>query len=322
MNFMKLSKKQKITAAAVGLCLLAAAAPVLAFHLFPEKEKSVVIYDHGSRQTIKTKASDVSGLLKEQKITLSGKDTYWSGSSRVRDGSVIVIERAIPVTILSNGNMQTVETTQQTVRGALIEAGVDLQSEMPLENEMQSLHPGMQIHLIPYTVRTVSRTVSIPVHYENFYDSTMSPDQEVVVREGRAGKKIVNREEYISNGKIIKTEIVNGDVIDPGVPGMERSGSPENAAGWMQTMEATAYNPLDGDGRGITAAGTKAAHGTVAVDPHVIPLGSRVYIPDYGDAVATDTGRVILGNRIDLCMDTYAECWSFGRQPVDVYIRY
>jgi 3D (Asp-Asp-Asp) domain-containing protein len=86
------------------------------------------------------------------------------------------------------------------------------------------------------------------------------------------------------------------------------------------TMEATAYIPSDGGGSGITATGMVAQHGVIAVDPNVIPLGSRVFIPGYGMAVAADTGGAIRGNRIDLCMNTYREAINFGRGVVEVYI--
>ena len=70
----------------------------------------------------------------------------------------------------------------------------------------------------------------------------------------------------------------------------------------VMTMEATAYLPGDGGGAGITATGIPATYGVAAVDPSVIPLGSRLYIPGYGEAVAADTGGAIYGYRIDLCM--------------------
>ncbi len=86
------------------------------------------------------------------------------------------------------------------------------------------------------------------------------------------------------------------------------------------TMVATAYLPTDGNGEGITYTGTLARHGEIAVDPCVIPLGTRVFIPGYGVAVAEDTGGDILGNRIDLCMTNYDACMAFGRRTVPVYI--
>ena len=85
-------------------------------------------------------------------------------------------------------------------------------------------------------------------------------------------------------------------------------------------MEATAYLPSDGGGSGITALGIPATYGIVAVDPYVIPLGSRVYIPGYGEALAADTGGAIYGNRIDLCMESYWEAMDFGRRYVTVFV--
>ena len=85
-------------------------------------------------------------------------------------------------------------------------------------------------------------------------------------------------------------------------------------------MEATAYLPTDGGGDGITATGIRARHGVVAVDPNVIPLGTRVYIPGYGEAIAADTGGDIVGNRIDVVLEDYGSAMQFGRRIVDVYI--
>ena len=88
----------------------------------------------------------------------------------------------------------------------------------------------------------------------------------------------------------------------------------------MYGMEATAYLPTDGSAEGITAMGIPATYGIVAVDPDVIPLGSRVYIPGYGEALAADTGGAIYGYRIDLCMESYDEAMDFGRRPVTVFV--
>lgn len=86
------------------------------------------------------------------------------------------------------------------------------------------------------------------------------------------------------------------------------------------TMEATAYLPTDGGGDGITATGLMAGYGIAAVDPSVIPLGTRLYIPGYGEAIAADTGGAIYGDRIDLCMESYGEAMAFGRRDVTVYV--
>ena len=85
-------------------------------------------------------------------------------------------------------------------------------------------------------------------------------------------------------------------------------------------MRATAYTPFDPGCNGITATGTKAGKGTVAVDPRVIPLGSKVYVPGYGVAVAADTGGAIKGNRLDVCYPTKNEAYSWGVRNVTVYV--
>jgi len=77
---------------------------------------------------------------------------------------------------------------------------------------------------------------------------------------------------------------------------------------------------------GITATGTRAKVGTIAVDPRVIPLGTKVYVEglygakNYGYATAEDTGGAIKGQIIDLYFDTHKETINWGRQQVKVYI--
>lgn len=90
----------------------------------------------------------------------------------------------------------------------------------------------------------------------------------------------------------------------------------------VYAMEATAYTALTAKANptGFTANGMRAQYGIVAVDPGIIPLGSHVFIPGYGLAIAADTGGAIIGHRIDLCMDRYGDAVQFGRQPVTVYV--
>lgn len=88
----------------------------------------------------------------------------------------------------------------------------------------------------------------------------------------------------------------------------------------MHTVEATAYT-----GDTITAIGTTPTHNpngisTIAVDPTIIPLGSKVYIPGYGEAIASDTGLAIKGNKVDLFLDSEDECINFGKQNVTLYV--
>jgi len=84
-------------------------------------------------------------------------------------------------------------------------------------------------------------------------------------------------------------------------------------------MLATAYTADCAGCGGMTAIGRRAGKGIVAVDPRVIPLGTRLYIPGYGIAVAGDTGGDIVGNRIDLGFDSWRDAMLFGRRDVKVY---
>ena len=88
------------------------------------------------------------------------------------------------------------------------------------------------------------------------------------------------------------------------------------------TMHATAYSHSE------PGLGTRTANGTnllknprvIAVDPSVIPLGTRVNIAGYGTYIAADTGGAIKGNRIDIHFNTVQECLNFGRRNVKVQI--
>jgi 3D (Asp-Asp-Asp) domain-containing protein len=81
------------------------------------------------------------------------------------------------------------------------------------------------------------------------------------------------------------------------------------------TVVATAYVI-----HGLTATGTPTAHGTIAVDPAVVPLGTALTIPGYGDAVASDTGGAIRGNRIDVWFPTVEEARLWGTRTVTITI--
>ncbi|KON88468.1 peptidoglycan-binding protein [Sporosarcina globispora] len=89
-------------------------------------------------------------------------------------------------------------------------------------------------------------------------------------------------------------------------------------------MEATAYT-ADCEGcSGITATGINLKENpdqkVISVDPNVIPLGTKVHVEGYGDAIAGDTGGAITGNKIDIFMPSQEDAINFGRKPVKVTI--
>lgn len=105
----------------------------------------------------------------------------------------------------------------------------------------------------------------------------------------------------------------------------EAAASSTPAGGRTITMESTAYSsdPADALGGGsVTATGQNLLTNpmAVAVDPSVIPLGTRLYVEGYGEAYAVDTGSAIQGNIIDVHFSTAAQCYSWGRRTVQVTI--
>jgi 3D (Asp-Asp-Asp) domain-containing protein len=87
------------------------------------------------------------------------------------------------------------------------------------------------------------------------------------------------------------------------------------AASYKLRVEAVAYHLP-----GRTASGLPVGKGVVAVDPKVIPLGTRLYVPGYGKAIAADVGSAIKGRIIDLWMPSIAEARRWGRRSVVITV--
>ena len=177
------------------------------------------------------------------------------------------------------------------------------------------------------TTKIETRTVEVPVEVQYERVDTLPKGEEKVLQEGAVGLDEVEEEIHYKQGDVIDTKELQRKTITPMQPKVVQVGTREvevsrsyNRVREVITMEATAYLPTDGGGDGITATGIRARHGVVAVDPNVIPLGTRVYIPGYGEAIAADTGGDIVGNRIDVVLEDYGSAMQFGRRTVDVYI--
>lgn len=90
------------------------------------------------------------------------------------------------------------------------------------------------------------------------------------------------------------------------------------------TVTATAYTANDGGISGITATGVNLNKNpnakVIAVDPNVIPLGSKVYVEGYGEAIAADTGGAIKGNKIDVHVPSKSQAKNWGVKSVKVKV--
>jgi 3D (Asp-Asp-Asp) domain-containing protein len=90
--------------------------------------------------------------------------------------------------------------------------------------------------------------------------------------------------------------------------------------GRTMRVVATAYSAAEPGATSSTATGVRAEKGVVAVDPNVIPLGTHLYVPGYGYAIAGDTGGMINGRHIDLCFDSMGELESWGKRFVTIIL--
>ena len=92
--------------------------------------------------------------------------------------------------------------------------------------------------------------------------------------------------------------------------------TPESAVGGRTlTVVATGYSL-----GGTTSTGLPVGWGVAAVDPSVIPLGTHMTVPGYGDAVAADTGGAVTGDRIDLWFPSAAQAGAWGRRIVTIVV--
>ncbi|WP_300261701.1 3D domain-containing protein [Clostridium sp.] len=178
-----------------------------------------------------------------------------------------------------------------------------------------------EISLISYSVSVINSSSSI-----NEIESAVSTLNQLIPQLNiDSVKDTANNSVQVAKNKIesLKAEeAAKNNSANSSDISNNSSNQPSSDGKYKKTlsMEATAYS----DGM-LTAMGLKPVRdpngiSTIAVDPSVIPLGSKVYIPGYGYAIASDTGGVIKGNIIDLYMNSHAECTSWGRRQVTLHI--
>lgn len=143
--------------------------------------------------------------------------------------------------------------------------------------------------------------------------STITKQEEEILKQQKA---VAEKEKELSTLKKKLTSLENKKKI----PSISRGGNPINAE-YLGSFRVTFYTPYDGSSTGRTATGTKAIPGkTVAVDPNVIPLGTRLFVEGLGEVIAEDTGGVIRGNRLDYCVSSRQEAYKLGVKKLKIWI--
>jgi resuscitation-promoting factor RpfB len=184
---------------------------------------------------------------------------------------------------------------------------------------------GLEIHVIRVTRDVLDRDEVEPYQIE-FTEDPSLPWKSVRMgpTQWSDGRYHRHTRIYRRDDNVTETIVVEETALTVAAPKrlvIGTGGRPSQAPSWCQgeqVMEATAYCSDEPGLSPYTSLGLRAGRGVVAVDPSVIPYGTRMYIEGYGWAVAGDCGGAIKGNRVDLGMDSLSEVNSYGRKQVRV----
>lgn len=250
------------------------------------------------------------------------------------------------VTLVADGAERQLWTSAHTVQEALTAAGVSLG---PWDRTVPALTDlvvdQQKISLIRVDQQLVEEQTVVPYRTVRVASRSMSRGESKEVRPGVNGKLLNTYQVLLENGTQVQKQLVStvtlvekqDRMIEEGTISTLSRGGQSLRYTKKLTVNASAYtsdvNPATGVAddpwKGLTSSGKKAVAGlTIATDPRVIPTGTRVYVEGIdskgkkysGVYVAQDTGGAIKGNKIDIFMSSYAECYSFGRRNMIVYI--
>ena len=265
-------------------------------------------------------------------------------SAAVSSDMLVDIERKSGVTLKADGVTKKIVTGEETVQSLLVSEGITLGEDDIVSPSLSTeLTDDMEIVVGRVTYEEVTADEAIPFTETVTKDSSLPRGVTKVDVQGKDGVQTVTRRNMLVDGVVTESTILASEVVSEPVTQVVREGT-KDPNGWA-TIESdgTVYDAngnqvvykklLSGrcsayTGGGITATGAPAAFGRVAVNPNVIPYGTKLFIcsPDgkvvYGYAIASDTGGACMRNSIiaDLYYDTLSECYQIGVRTMNVYI--
>lgn len=310
-------------------------------------QNTYVITDGDQVRVHTTYATDPAAVLNEAGVRLDKGDIY---TTQPGDGvSEITVQRSQQITVYNCGEPMQVTSYGETLEELLSRVGVPAYGKNNVSQPLDTMtYDGMEVRVDH--ISQVQETYTVDIPYETILcnDPTLAEGTEKVLVAGTAGqvKRIadvlyINR---VENSRTVLEETVLQQPVNRIVAvgtGKKTDNSSKapaigdgvivTASGEILTYDraeqfkATAYTKTDAGCDDITATGTYARVGAIAVDPKVIPYGTRMFIVSndgkyiYGIATAEDCGGSIKGNRIDLYFDTTAECFQFGVRNCTIY---
>jgi uncharacterized protein YabE (DUF348 family) len=307
------------------------------FRIQVQRAKEVMLEEGGIRSAVYSRAATVGEAVLQAGIQLYRADRISPNpATPLEHGLHIHIDRSIPVAIQVDGHTLRTRTHRLRVGEVLADLGVTLNGLDYTKPALDvSLKEDMEIRVHRVTESVIVEQSPIPFDSEWQPDPNSEIDTQSLLREGEPGvleRRIRFRYE---DGMVVDRRIEGESVVLPPQNRVMGYGTKivirtvqtgEGPVEYWRTfrMLATSYSastagvPESASYYGRTALGLKMRHGIVAVDPNVIPLSSRVYVPGYGVGLAGDTGGAIKGKRIDLGFnDSNLELWY---RWVDVYL--
>ena len=307
-------------------------------------QSGYVIYDGTDRRVVISEATEPSEVLSEAGIELSRADIIEMNEDGMRPEITVVRNQLI---YINNGGQEIVSNTYGQTVGELLEGiGLSLNEGDAIDVSLDTkTHDGMVLNIDRWTTATEYVYEEVPFETEYVQTNKMLKGDEKVATEGVNGELKHTTTVTYFNGQEVSREIVATEQTIEPVNQVIKQGTFEAEKGkltikdgvivtadgevytYKSTMQvkATAYTHTDAGCDMITATGTTVHWGTVAVDPKLIPYGTKMFIVSndgkyvYGLSAAEDCGGSIKGNRIDLYMPTTSQCFSFGVRNCTVY---
>jgi uncharacterized protein YabE (DUF348 family) len=305
------------------------------------RARPFAVYVDEVRVEISTAAETVSGLLTDLGLVVREGDlVHPSLDSRLTAGLVVRLEKARTVHVTLNGQPQALYTQAETVQDVLNVLGIQLEPGDILSLPADALVlNGMALEIGTTEVGTTEVVEMIPPYVYQWEDSNL-PAGEVRIVGGKPGERVLRYEVTYHNGTETGRSLLGVSVSQPAIAAQHIIGTKQVSSGrptvstgdFVGTYSrkinvwATWYNETHGPWTrdhpawGKTATGARLAKGLCAVDPEVIPLGTRFVVPGYGMCLAADVGGGIKGNKVDLGFTEAAGDNPWATGFVDIYI--
>jgi len=300
-----------------------------------EPAKQVQLSKENGKESIWTTSKTVKDFLKEQSIVLNEHDEVQpSLNTALKKGMDITVKRAVPLTLLDGGVEKETWSTSTTVADFLTQQGVSL-------TELDRVEPALEDKVMEngtinvIRVEKVTDVVEEPISYAvvTQKDENLDTGTEKVITEGQEGLISKEYEVTLENGKEVSRVVLNEEklkdkqdkVVSVGTKAKPiQVASRGSGNGKEIYVTSTAYTASCNGCSGTTATGVNLHANpnakVIAVDPGVIPLGSKVYVDGYGYAIASDTGGAIKGNKIDVFFPSKSDAYRWGRKTVKIKI--